>query len=130
MTRVKICGLMSRADMEMAISAGADSLGFVTEYPVPVPWNIPRERSAELIAAAPPFVTTTAVVGGTDQEMIAIALVVKPHFLELHGFPSETRLKPVVFWCSPGLPDWLLIPRLPRGLLELASRWTGKPSGE
>ena len=40
MTRVKICGLMSEADVEMAVSAGADSLGFVTEYPVPVPWNL------------------------------------------------------------------------------------------
>jgi len=86
---------MSRADMEMAISAGADSLGFVTEYRVPVPWNIPRERSAELVAAAPPFVTTTAVVGGTDQEMIAIALAVKPHFLQLHGDETLAEIQSV-----------------------------------
>ena len=52
---------MSHGDMIMAVAAGADSVGFVTEYPVPVPWNIPRRKSAELVAAAPPFVTTTAV---------------------------------------------------------------------
>jgi phosphoribosylanthranilate isomerase len=64
MTRVKVRGLMSEADVEMVASAGTESLGFVTEYSVPVPWNIPRKRSAELVASAPPFVTTTAVVGG------------------------------------------------------------------
>ncbi len=85
MTRVKICGLMSEADLQMAVAAGADALGFVTEYPIPVPWNIPRRRAAELAASAPPFVTTTAVVGGRVEDMLAIALAVHPHFLQLHG---------------------------------------------
>ena len=84
MTRVKICGLMNHNDIDMAVSAGADSLGFVTEYPVEVPWNISRKRSAELVSSAPPFVTTTAVVGGAMDEIVAIAHTVKPHFLQLH----------------------------------------------
>jgi len=95
MTRVKICGLMSRADVEMAVSSGADSLGFVTEYPVPVPWNIPRARSAELAASAPPFVTTTAVVGGRVEEMVAIARAVRPHFLQLHGDETLAEIRAV-----------------------------------
>lgn len=95
MTRVKICGLMSRADVEMAVSSGADSLGFVTEYPVPVPWNIPRARSAELVASAPPFVTTTAVVGGRVEEMVAIARAVRPHFLQLHGDETLAEIRAV-----------------------------------
>ena len=85
MTRVKICGIMSEADLQMAVAAGADALGFVTEYPIPVPWNIPRARAAELAASAPPFVTTTAVVGGRVEDILAIARVVRPHFLQLHG---------------------------------------------
>ncbi|MGA1823856.1 MAG: phosphoribosylanthranilate isomerase [bacterium] len=85
MTRVKICGLMNHDDIEMAVSAGADSLGFVTEYPVEVPWNISRKRSAELVSSAPPFITTTAVVGGAMDKIVAIAHTVKPHFLQLHG---------------------------------------------
>jgi len=95
MTRVKICGLMSRADVEMAVSSGADSLGFVTEYPIPVPWNIPRARSAELAASAPPFVTTTAVVGGRVEEMVAIARAVRPHFLQLHGDETLAEIRAV-----------------------------------
>jgi phosphoribosylanthranilate isomerase len=95
MTRVKICGLMNEAEVEMAAAAGADSLGFVTEYPVPVPWNLPRARSAELAAAAPPFVTTTAVVGGRVEEMVAIARTVRPHFLQLHGDETLEEIRAV-----------------------------------
>jgi phosphoribosylanthranilate isomerase len=95
MTRVKFCGLMSVSDIEMAVSAGADALGFVTEYPVPVPWNLERERSAELVSKAPPFVSTTAVVGGEVEEMIAIARLVKPHFLQLHGDESLEEINAV-----------------------------------
>ncbi len=95
MTRVKICGLMSQTDIEMAVSAGADSLGFVTEYPVPVPWNIHRTRSAELVASAPPFVTTTAVVGGSVDEMVSIARAVRPHFLQLHGDETLEEIRDV-----------------------------------
>lgn len=95
MTRVKICGLMSRSDIDMAVAAGADSLGFVTEYPVPVPWNIPRGKSAELVAASPPFVTTTAVVGGPVPQIVAIALMVRPHFLQLHGDETIEEIQAV-----------------------------------
>jgi phosphoribosylanthranilate isomerase len=95
MIRVKICGLMSEADVQMAVSAGADSLGVVTEYPIPVPWNIPRARSAELVALAPPFVTTTAVVGGPVREMVAIARTVRPHFLQLHGDETVEEIRAV-----------------------------------
>jgi phosphoribosylanthranilate isomerase len=95
MTRVKICGLMSPGDVEMAVSAGADSLGFVTEYPVPVPWNISRVRSARLVASAPPFVTTTAVVGGPVEDMVAIARAVLPDFLQLHGDETLEEIRAV-----------------------------------
>lgn len=95
MTRVKICGLMSAEDVGLAADAGADSLGFVTEYPVPVPWNLTREQAAELIREAPPFVTTTAVVGGDVEDMLAIALRVRPHFLQLHGDETAAQIEAV-----------------------------------
>jgi phosphoribosylanthranilate isomerase len=95
MTRVKVCGLMSEADVAMAVSAGADSLGFVTEYPVPVPWNLHRAQSAGLVALAPPFVTTTAVVGGRVDDIIDIARTVRPHFLQLHGDETLEQIQTV-----------------------------------
>jgi len=67
----------------------------VTEYPVPVPWNLPRGRSAEMVALAPPFVTTTAVVGGRVDDMVAIARTVRPHFLQLHGDETLEEIRAV-----------------------------------
>ena len=95
MTRAKICGLMSRADIRLCADAGADSLGFVTEYPVPVPWNIPRAQARELVAAVPPFITTTAVVGGPVEDVLAIARTVWPHFLQLHADESLAEIRAV-----------------------------------
>jgi phosphoribosylanthranilate isomerase len=95
MTRVKICGLMNRNDIKMAVAAGADALGFVTEYPISVPWNISRQDAAELAGSVPPFVTTTAVVGGSVQAMVERALCVKPHFLQLHGDETLEEIQSV-----------------------------------
>jgi phosphoribosylanthranilate isomerase len=96
MVRVKLCGLMSSEDVVMAEAAGADALGFVTEYPVPVPWNLDRERAASLVATASPFVTTVAVVGGPPEEMVHIARTVRPRVLQLHGDESLDDISQVL----------------------------------
>lgn len=95
MVRVKLCGLMGEQDVDMAVAAGADALGFVTEYPVPVPWNLDRDRSAELVRYASPFVTTVAVVGGPVERMVDIALVVRPQVLQLHGDETVDMVREV-----------------------------------
>jgi phosphoribosylanthranilate isomerase len=87
---------MSPEDVKMAQAAGADALGFVTEYPVPVPWNLDRERAASLAAEVPPFVTTVAVVGGAPEEMISIARKVRPKVLQLHGDESLEDIRQVL----------------------------------
>ena len=87
---------MSPEDLKMAEGAGADALGFVTEYPVPVPWNLDRERAASLVAMASPFVTTVAVVGGSPEEMIRIAREVRPRVLQLHGDESLDDIRQVL----------------------------------
>lgn len=96
MVRVKLCGLMSLEDVEIAEAAGADALGFVTEYPVPVPWNLDRERAASLVASVSPFVTTVAVVGGSPEEMVRIAKSVRPRVLQLHGDESLEDIRQVL----------------------------------
>jgi len=93
MTRVKICGLQTEADIALCVRAGADALGFVTEYPLPVPWNLDRIDARKLIAAAPPFVTTVAVVGGSVETILQIAETVKPHFLQLHGDETKEEIE-------------------------------------
>lgn len=91
--RVKICGITNEEDLFLCVESGVDALGFVVEYPVDVPWNISRGRARELMRKVPPFVTTTAVVGGEVEHILSIADFTMPHVIQLHGdeSPQETR---------------------------------------
>ena len=92
MTRVKICGLMTEKDVHMCAKAGADAVGFVTEYPISVPWNISRIKTRDLAALTPPFMATTAVVGGSVKTILQIAETVRPNLLQLHGDETVTEI--------------------------------------
>ncbi|MDD2402203.1 MAG: phosphoribosylanthranilate isomerase, partial [Clostridia bacterium] len=63
MTRVKICGLMKRKDVNSCVQAGVHMVGFVVNYPVPVPWNLTMVEAKKLIYQVPPFVSTCVVTG-------------------------------------------------------------------
>ncbi len=91
-TRIKLCGLTSEADVELCADGGADALGFVIEYPLPVPWTLDRGRAAELIRGAPPFTTRVAVVGGDAATVLAIAEATTPDAVQLHLDESESTV--------------------------------------
>ena len=57
-TGIKICGLTREEDVDAAVAAGADAIGFVF-YP-PSPRYLTPQRAAELARRVPPFV---AIVG-------------------------------------------------------------------
>ena len=94
-TRVKLCGLTSEADVALCAEAGADALGFVVEYPLPVPWTRERTRAAELIHGAPPFATRVAVVGGDAATVLAIAAATEPDAVQLHLDEDEATVTAV-----------------------------------
>ncbi len=54
-TRIKICGLTREADVDAAIEAGADALGFVLY--AKSARHVSLDRAATLIHRLPPFVT-------------------------------------------------------------------------
>src|SRR4051812_16697636 len=54
-TRIKICGLTREQDVDTAVAAGADAVGFI-QY-AKSPRYVPIERAAELARRLPPFVT-------------------------------------------------------------------------
>ena len=54
-TRIKICGLTREQDVDAAVAAGADAVGFVLYDKSPR--HVPIERAAELARRLPPFVT-------------------------------------------------------------------------
>ena len=84
MTRVKVCGLMNEADVELCVRAGVHTVGFVVDYPVPVPWNLTKAQAAKLIAGVPPLVSSCVVTGGPVEEIMAVAKATRPDIVQLH----------------------------------------------
>jgi phosphoribosylanthranilate isomerase len=66
MVRVKICGITREADVDAAVSMGADAVGFISGFPG-TPRNISLGRAAELAGRVPPFVSAVLV---TNEETI------------------------------------------------------------
>jgi len=85
MTHIKVCGLMSREDIRLCVSAGVHALGFVVEYPHDVPWNLDRETAGELMRCVPPFVSRVIVVGDDPLHVISLTEILRPHAVQLHG---------------------------------------------
>jgi len=68
----------------MCIRHGADMVGFVVEYPRPVPWNLSAAKAKELIAAIPKPTKTCVVTGGSPDHVLRIAAETKPDTIQLH----------------------------------------------
>ena len=83
-TRIKICGLTREADVDAAVQAGADAIGFVLYA------NSPRfvspQRAAQLALRLPSFVTPVLLLVNESHAFIAQATAAVPHaLLQFHG---------------------------------------------
>ncbi|WP_336135565.1 phosphoribosylanthranilate isomerase [Natronomonas amylolytica] len=93
MTRVKICGITTREDLEMVVDAGADAVGFIADVSTDTPREISATRAVELARAAPPFVTTVLVTMAERPEATAdLASRVQPDVVQVHGDLSSGDL--------------------------------------
>jgi len=76
---------MRERDVRMCARLGADIVGFVVEYPHPVPWNLDVAAAKELLAAAAGGPAKTCVVtGGAPDKIIRLAMETKPDYIQLH----------------------------------------------
>lgn len=82
--KIKICGLMREDDVVFCQEAGADVLGFVTEYPLPVPWNLTRQKAADLMARVSLPHKSCIVTGGSPEKILDLARELKPDLIQLH----------------------------------------------
>jgi len=81
---VKICGLTRPEDVDAAVDAGADAIGFVL-YP-PSPRYVTPQRAAELAARLPAFVTPVLLFVNASVEEVAAAVAAVPGaLLQFHG---------------------------------------------
>lgn len=84
MTKIKVCGIISKADAFMCIDAGVDALGFV--FVDESPRKIAPEEAQRIISDLPPFVISVGVfVNRSEDEVIRIADLCKLDILQLHG---------------------------------------------
>jgi phosphoribosylanthranilate isomerase len=116
-TRVKICGLTREADVDAAVTAGADAIGFVLYERSPR--HVAVERAAELARRLPPFVTPVLLTVNAPAALLRDALAAVPHaLLQFHGDESPAQC------AAPGRP-YLRAARMAPDvdLLDFASRF-------
>ena len=83
-TRIKICGLTREEDVDDAVAAGADAIGFVIY--AASPRYVSPARAAELAARLPPYVTPVLLFVNESLATVAAACALLPHaLLQFHG---------------------------------------------
>jgi phosphoribosylanthranilate isomerase len=83
-TRIKICGLTLESDVEAAVRAGADAVGFVL-WPGSAR-HVSIERAAALASGLPPFVTPVLLFVNASASELALAVAHVPTaLLQFHG---------------------------------------------
>lgn len=86
MTRVKICGITSRNDLELAVRAGADAIGLIIDVDVETSREIDPDLAVELARATPPLVTTVLVtMPDTPETTVELASRIQPDVVQIHG---------------------------------------------
>ncbi len=126
-TRIKICGLTREADVDAAVAAGADAIGFV-RY-ARSPRHVSAERAAELIQRLPPFVASVLLYVNEDaSNIVADCAVTAATHLQFHGDESPDRCRAIA--AATGRP-WLRAARIPVApdaefdLVEFAQNYAG-----
>ena len=91
--KVKICGIKSESELALALNAGADAVGFITDVPVESPRKISIDIATSLISNVPVFVTSVMVIMPENAD-IAIDMVQKarPSAVQIHNDLDITEL--------------------------------------
>lgn len=83
-TRIKVCGLTRACDVDAAVAAGVDALGFVLY--APSPRAVSLERAAQLAQRLPPYVTPVLLFVNASAMEVSAAVALMPHaLLQFHG---------------------------------------------
>jgi phosphoribosylanthranilate isomerase len=117
-TRIKICGLTREADVDAAVQAGADAVGFVLYEKSSR--HVSLARAVELAQRLPAFVTPVALlVNATDAEVAATVAALPLALLQFHGDESPQR-------CQAAGRPYLRAARMSEGfdLLDFATQFS------
>lgn len=108
-TRIKICGITREQDLDAAVAAGADAVGFVMY--AKSPRHVSPARAAELARRLPPFVTPVLLFVNADLATVQAACHAVPGaILQFHGDETPAQCEQIAGAC--GRP-WLRAARIP-----------------
>lgn len=116
-TRIKICGLSRDADVDAAVDAGADAVGFV--FYAASPRHVTIAQAAALAARLPPFVMPVGLFVNAEASTVAAAVAAIPQMLlQFHGDETPQQCR------AAGRP-FLRAARMAPGvdLLDFAARY-------
>ena len=83
-TRTKICGITRTQDIDAAVAAGVDAIGFV--FYAPSPRSVTVEHAKELLQHVPAYVQTVGLfVNATGDEIEQVLKTVSLDLLQFHG---------------------------------------------
>ncbi len=117
-TRIKICGLTREADVDAAVEAGADAVGFV--FYAQSPRHVSIERARQLAQRLPPFVVPVGLfVNARPAQVMAACEAIPPLLLQFHGDEAPAD-------CDRYARPWLRAARMAPGfdLLDFAARFS------
>ncbi|MBP9904305.1 MAG: phosphoribosylanthranilate isomerase [Rhodoferax sp.] len=110
-TRIKMCGFTREADVDAAVAAGADALGFVLY--AKSPRHVSAERAAELASRLPPFVSPVLLfVNASTAQVRASCALVPGAIVQFHGDESPQACHEA---CAPDQRPYLRAARIPLG---------------
>ena len=87
--KVKICGITRKEDLDAAVEAGADAVGFVVGV-TSSPRNLSLTEAARLIRQVPPFVASVLVTVPRSIGDFAVYEKLNPDIIQVHGEDLDT----------------------------------------
>jgi phosphoribosylanthranilate isomerase len=94
-TRIKICGMRTPEDIELAAFYGADAVGFITEIPES-PRKLDSDTAAALISKVPKCLDSVMVIMPENSSR-ALELIekVRPDIVQIHSSLSSAELETI-----------------------------------
>lgn len=85
-TKIKICGIRSPEEIELAAFYGADAVGFITEVPVESPRKLDSDTAAYLVSRVPETMSSVLVIMPENADT-AVELIekTKPDIVQIHS---------------------------------------------
>ena len=85
-TRIKICGIRTSEEIELAARYGADAVGFITEVPVESPRNLDSGTAYSLVSEVPRCLDSVLVIMPEDSARgLELIEKVRPDIVQIHS---------------------------------------------